>query len=121
MRDRKPAKIDLYGVQSVTDRNKHRIEMMSARLLEFYTDPRVEDRKTKALCRVCYYVDRSRIGGAVMTTQPCGVCEIDVLYGSTATDVLCVPCGVKNKLCRQCGGDANLVMRRKLELKKGTP
>lgn len=63
-------------------------------------------------CVVCFYLS-SRIGGAAMTTQPCGICNTPVLYASTNTDSLCFSCALDHKLCKHCGADIDLNPNRK--------
>lgn len=48
-----------------------------------------------------------------MTTQPCMCCYKPVMYGSTATDALCMDCAREHDLCKRCGGDIELRTRRK--------
>jgi len=78
-----------------------------------YEDPDLEIRKKKCMCRVCHYM-RGRIGGAMCTVALCGMCKTEMHYGNTCVDVLCTNCATKHKLCRFCGGDAELRNRRKL-------
>lgn len=83
--------------------------------LRYLADPDRKQRMTEARCKRCFYMMRSRIGGACMTQRPCGICNKNVMYGSTATDILCEPCGVKHAICRQCGGDLLMRPRRVYE------
>lgn len=71
-------------------------------------DMRRADRKQDCLCRWCFYYCQPRIGGCAMTIRPCGICGIEELYSSTATDVVCRACAIEHKICRQCGGDVEL-------------
>jgi len=51
-----------------------------------------------------------------MTSRPCGLCEKPQMFGSTATNPICLDCGVKYELCIQCGADVKLRPRRKFQL-----
>lgn len=62
-------------------------------------------------CKACFYF--SRIGGAAMTSQDCMCCGVEQLHSSTNTDALCIECAVKCKLCKHCGGDLEMIVRRK--------
>lgn len=68
-------------------------------------DSDAEQRKAEQLCQTCYYLRKSGIAGQAITTQPCGICEENQTYSSTATDVLCKPCAEKHQLCKRCGAD----------------
>jgi hypothetical protein len=48
-----------------------------------------------------------------MTTRPCAICNKDVLYGSTCTDVLCDKCAKLHDLCKHCGADRELRRNRR--------
>ena len=75
-------------------------------------DQRVE-RMGRSLCSSCFYL-QGWAGCASCTTRPCALCHEDQTYGSTATDMLCLPCARSNSLCKRCGGDIDLrVLRRK--------
>jgi len=86
--------------------------------LQWATDPQKKERLGKSLCRTCFYLHNRRIGGAAMTSQPCGVCAVSVTYCSTATDDLCLDCALKHELCKQCGADVQLRPRRVFEPEK---
>jgi hypothetical protein len=69
-------------------------------------------RKEKQECIYCYYLD-SKVGGSVMTTSYCGICNKTLRSENTDTNALCIDCAEKHKLCKHCGGDINLKNRRK--------
>lgn len=69
-----------------------------------------ERRLERSYCKNCFYA--RRLGGAAMTTRPCGCCKIDIIYGSTDTDALCATCAETNKLCAHCGGDIDMNVSR---------
>lgn len=78
---------------------------------EVTNDARKNERLKRHECKACFYA--SRIGGAAMTTRPCMSCGSEEMYGSTATDVLCMDCATKHGLCKHCGGDLEMRTRRK--------
>lgn len=71
------------------------------------TDPQKAQRLEKGLCKACFYAP-PRVAGAAVTTQPCMCCSVPQSYGSTATDVLCLPCSKEHALCKKCGGDIEM-------------
>jgi hypothetical protein len=84
-------------------RRKEHIENTTMKLLGYYADPQKKRRKDNAECKYCFYVNNSRIGGAAITTVNCRICNNDISFGSTATDVLCQTCATEHKLCKRCG------------------
>lgn len=101
------------SLEWATDQALARIEWATTRALACATDPDKKERRSASFCKSCWYSD-GRIGGAAMTNRPCGICEKDQMYSSTATDVLCSPCASSHKLCKECGADVELRPRRKL-------
>ena len=93
---------------SVAKRNIQHIVKLAE---EIVNDTSKNDRLKKQECKACFY--SSRVGGSAMTNRECMSCGEDVLYGSTATGVLCDSCARTHDLCKQCGGDINLRERRK--------
>lgn len=77
------------------------------------SDVEKEKRESMHLCLCCYYARSQRIGGAAITSKPCGVCEETMQFGSTATDAVCDSCAKEQGLCKQCGADIELAERRK--------
>lgn len=69
-------------------------------------------RLAKQQCPPCFYL-RHRIGGAAMTSKPCGVCGEEMMFGSTATGQVCMACAKDLDLCEYCGGTIDLRDRRK--------
>ncbi len=81
---------------------------------KFKVDPDKKKRLEKHECPVCFYID-SRIGGAIMCTVQCGLCDEIMQFPSTSTDVLCESCAKRTGLCRHCGSDVNVKKRRKFD------
>lgn len=109
--ERQPWKMDPYTLETATRMAKYRLEHYLDHYEKLTKDPKKKQRKSEQVCLVCYYTER--IGGAAMTAQPCGNCKKTQWYGSTATNVLCQPCATTLKLCKQCGADIELKIRRK--------
>jgi hypothetical protein len=97
--------IDPAFINLITMTNLRYFKNLSDKVLKYDSDSEHEHRTSVSLCKYCFYITPDRIGGAVMTTQPCGICEEDQRYGSTATNVICKKCGIKYELCVHCGAD----------------
>lgn len=106
------SKIDSVSVQSETGYAIDHAQSVIHASLRYLADPERKERLAAGRCKRCYYIWTARIGGSAMTMQPCGVCDEEVWYGSTATDKICQPCAAKKELCRQCGGDLHMRPRR---------
>jgi len=85
-----------------------RINHVIAQADEVSRDPQQAARLTEALCRCCFYLRKSLIAGARVTSRPCASCEQIMTFGSTATDVLCPSCATRQGLCKKCGGSVNI-------------
>lgn len=107
----RPMVMSKCGMVSATERAKQRIRSITVLAQEIAGDSRKRDRLVRHECRSCFY--GSGIAGAAITHRPCMCCGKNVMYGSTATDVLCMACAVQHTLCRHCGGDLELRTRRK--------
>jgi len=105
--------VDKVSIFSATDRAKRRIEGIRESLNNFEGDPKKSERLEESKCKVCFYINNVRIGGAMMTQRECGICKEPQQYSSTATEPLCTPCAKTNSLCKQCGGDINMKHARK--------
>lgn len=80
----------------------------------FEADSNKRYRLEKHECKTCFYFRSNRIGGAAMTTQPCAICSEAMLFGNTATSLICLNCAKQHKLCRHCGADSELRPKRRL-------
>lgn len=107
-----PYELSPAEVTSATDRSRRYAEEAVVQALRLAADADLNTREAQGLCKACYYLRAERIGGAAITTRPCGVCLQEMTFGSTATDKLCGPCAVRECLCKQCGGDLKLRARR---------
>ena len=111
----RPAKkLDRYAVEFATSMASSHYKDILTRVYEAKIDANKPKRlKKKSECKVCFYINKDRIGGAAMTKQPCGICGEVVWYGSTNTDVLCLDCAIKHSLCKHCGGDREMRRQRR--------
>lgn len=100
-------------IASKNSRAKLQITEIIKRTEKLQTDPDKKQRIADKLCLCCYYVNNNRIGGASFTHRPCGLCEQDMTFSSTATDVICLKCACEQSLCKQCGADLELKNRVK--------
>jgi len=91
-----------------TYRNKCYLE----NIRKILDDPQKSERLAVPSCRLCFY--NGRVGGAMCTSAQCATCETIMRFGSTSTDILCQPCAMIRKVCKQCGADLNDKERRKL-------
>lgn len=107
------SKIDHDSVQWATHLSQTHAEETLKKAMQYLQDLDKKKRLESAHCKHCYYIYNTRIGGAAMTSKACGVCARDMLFGSTATDPLCLDCGKTHELCIQCGGDLHMRVRRK--------
>ena len=98
-----------------TSSHKNHIKSIREKLVAFDTKPDEEGRSNKQECLYCYYVGTDRIGGSAYTTTTCGICGKEVTFSSTNTDVLCKECGKEHDLCKHCGSDMQMRLRRKKE------
>lgn len=111
--DRPARKLGVSDMQTATHFAKRHAEDLVERATRLQADSDRDARTKAGLCRTCYYA-RGGIAGAAMTTQPCSACLLDQTYGSTATDLLCLPCAKEHDLCKRCGGDREQrTLRRK--------
>ena len=94
-----------------TERAKARVKAWCDLAADATNDTRKAERLKRHECKACFYA--GRIGGAAITSRKCMSCGSDEIYGSTATDVLCMACAVKHRLCKHCGGDLEMRTRRK--------
>jgi len=110
--DIRKQKIDAAQIVRSTHSAKKRIEKTIELANKFVFDPDRQTRLEKSECPVCYYID-SRVGGAMMTTVQCALCDEIMCFPSTSTDILCLGCAKHTKLCKHCGADVDVKNRRK--------
>jgi hypothetical protein len=105
-------KLDRVEFVRITDTQEHWLQFEIDRGKALAEDPNKGVRQKLNFCRLCYY-SPGRLGGAAITTQPCGLCGVEQSFGSTATDVLCPACAKAHSLCKRCGADRELRPRRR--------
>jgi len=105
-------KLDMYNVQFQTSTCNSYLRNLLQEAESIKTDDDKKNRLEKSECKMCFY-RKGRIGGCAMTEQPCGICGIPVMYGSTCTDVLCLNCAKEHELCKHCGADRELRANRR--------
>lgn len=110
--NRPAQRLDIVAMTRATDRAEAHVDRVIALAAAMEEDIDKPARIARGLCPSCYY-DGSRMAGAAMTTQPCAACGVDQHYGSTATDALCLPCATEHSLCKRCGGDREMRVRRR--------
>lgn len=93
-----------------TEASKSRMQSIIDLAMKLEHDPEKHNRVQSCLCRMCYY--GSRIGGAAITAEACMCCGEEQTYGSTNTDALCLNCAKTTGLCKHCGADIELRVRR---------
>jgi hypothetical protein len=109
--NQKPLAMNAANMLRATYTAKNRVDHVVDLAEKMTTDPDKGKRVKANVCRACYY--SSAIGGAAITTRPCMCCAEDQTYGSTNTDVLCLTCAKKHRLCKHCGGDIDIRVRRR--------
>ena len=106
-------KVDSVSIERATNNAKRYAQDYTSMVERFHGDADKTLRLAESKCKSCFYFFQSRIGGASMTTINCGICDKEMLFGSTAVDPICVECGELNGLCVQCGGNIEMKLKRK--------
>lgn len=99
-------------VQSKTRFTRNRVIDYIAAGQQMDDDPEKLKRRREQLCRWCHYA-ASRIAGQAFTDRQCGICEKEMTFSTTDTDVVCPACATKHELCKHCGADQELRPQRK--------
>lgn len=111
MPEQRPMAMDVANMSRATEMARLRVKHVLDLAEQISTDARKAERLKRQECKGCFY--GSRLGGAAITQRACMCCAQMQSYGSTATDVLCMPCAQKSELCKHCGGDIELRVRRR--------
>lgn len=117
MRQQPKPPLDLFGVQSATDRARQYAESSLCKALRYNADSEREERLKAHQCPWCWYFRRPVIAGQAFTEWTCSGCGAEAQHANTATPRLCVACAEKYGLCVQCTGDIEMRPRKKLERK----
>lgn len=110
---KKSIKVDQCSVAHATSRAKQYVEDYEKKVHASSNDISKEARLKLSQCKSCFYFFGSRVGGAAITHQDCGICGKDMIFSNTCTDLICFACAEKNGLCNKCGGDVEMKERRK--------
>jgi hypothetical protein len=101
-----------YAIEWATNSGRRIIDETIKRANNFQTDPDKPQRLDKFLCIFCFY-HGGFIAGQGFTRRDCMRCHQSQTYSSTETHALCEPCAKIAKLCKLCGADIELKVRRK--------
>jgi hypothetical protein len=100
--------ISKQTIEVRNNRTKRHLKLLLDQAERIKNDTNKKNRLNDCLCKSCFYISHMRVGGAAITNRPCGICESDMRFSSTATDVVCKPCASENNLCKQCGSHIEL-------------
>jgi hypothetical protein len=110
-----PKPLDLFMVQSATERARAYIAETERRVEDSRTDACREARLKARECRWCFY--RSSFAGQAFTDWNCWSCGKEDSHANTAVPRLCDTCADKLGLCVRCCADRELKRRKTLERK----
>lgn len=102
-RDMRKKELDQSYILNTKASQKEYINKITLSALGFHSDNAKKNRLLSHLCKFCYYINTSRIGGCAITTVKCSKCEKEISFGNTCVDVLCRECAEEYKLCKHCG------------------
>ena len=102
-------RVDLVSIEFATSRNQMHVDSM----IEAVENFKKKKHGVNGECKYCSYIKTTRIGGSAMTESECGLCEKMMVFSSTVVDRLCRDCAERNLLCKHCGGDIDMKIRRK--------
>lgn len=100
-----------FDIEDVRFRTAAAVQHLN-KLAMIVHDVRPVERREAQECRICFY--DSKIGGAAMTNSNCKLCGVEMNFGSTNVDALCMQCAQSHKLCKHCGADVELKQRNSL-------
>lgn len=109
--EQKPMKMDKVNMLLATNHALRRVVHIIELAKAMQTDADREKRMERHECLACFH--GGKIGGAMMTERPCGLCGTLQMYGSTCTDALCLRCAQEHRLCKHCGGDIDMRANRR--------
>jgi hypothetical protein len=93
----------LHHAEMETYFNSKNIQHMREKLTAFDNDLKSEERKSKQLCKHCFYVKTGRIAGQAFTNHNCGLCDKLMTFPTTDTDDFCLECAEEISVCKHCG------------------
>ena len=107
-------KIDRASIERTTNEVASYVRALIERAEAMKDDDDRRNRLDVSECVYCYApYGAGRQGGTKTTQLECGLCSTIIYSGTTNCDVLCVECARKNGLCKHCGADVDLKVRRK--------
>ena len=109
--EQRPKVMSVGGMIGATELAKRRVQGWLDLAAEVQGDAKKPERQARLECKACFY--GGRLGGAAITSRACMSCGSKEFYSSTATDVLCKLCAANTGLCKHCGGDREMRVRRK--------
>lgn len=93
-------------------RFKSTLEKYARLVKEVTEDPDRLVRIATDKCRMCHYSNRNTLAGSALTRFYCKICALPVWHHNTSVDCLCRGCSGHFELCRTCGADINLNLKR---------
>jgi len=105
--------VELWDVQTATERAKVHIDEAAHRAERLLSDPDTKARREAVECRWCFY-GRNGMSGQAFTEWTCGACGEKASHPNTRVPRLCAACAKELHLCRQCCADVELRRRRTL-------
>lgn len=110
--EQRKAVMDITNMVRASSISNHRCQDLVKRAEKVANDTEKEARLNAQLCKACHYFER--IGGQAFTMRPCMSCGSEEKYSSTVTDVLCKSCAKEGDLCKRCGGDLEMRVKRRI-------
>jgi len=99
----------------VSDRSrskKEQIDFNVARALQYLSDPDKRKRLESGNCIACFY-GGSSLAGQAFTDWNCRACLKDqASWPNTNPPIVCDACSKKHKICKGCGADLHLRIKR---------
>lgn len=106
-------KIDLYAVQFQTTQMIIYVRGIIELAKNLAEDTDRVTRLKESLCPACYYSKDGVIVGQSFIRWNCGICQKEGCDGHPMHS-LCEACAMAHGLCKRCGADLDLKVRRKL-------
>jgi len=104
-------KLTPLSVTYATESSKRYYDATLAEAKKLTEDPDKNLRLIEQKCISCYY--RGLVAGNAMTINNCNSCGVELKFSNTDVDRLCHTCAADHELCRKCGGDIKMRVRRK--------
>ncbi len=93
-------------------RNREQMDFSIARAMSYLLDNEKKKRIGALLCKTCFY-SGGRMAGQAFTEWNCRVCLKDQPdWPNTGTPLACEKCAREHNICKECGADLWLRVRR---------